>query len=73
MKPDITPEIAQAVHERECAGTGHDFDIVVAFATGAPVRIICGHCGRAWNVTAAGGEAEPGPRARAVCRDPDEP
>jgi hypothetical protein len=52
---------------------GHDLDVVVGFATGNPVRVVCGHCGRAWNVTPADGPDGPGPRARAVCAEPDVP
>jgi hypothetical protein len=51
---EVTDEMRRAVGAEQCARLGHDLDQVVEMATGEPVRLLCGRCGRSWHVEGAG-------------------
>ena len=43
-------EARQELNRRQCAAHGHDIDIICSGMSGDPVRLVCGRCGKSWNV-----------------------
>lgn len=48
----VTDEMRRAVYAEECDYKGHNFDIVQSYGSQEPQYIMCGRCGRGWDVVA---------------------
>jgi len=48
----VTDEMRRAVYADECKVNGHRFEIIVTLDSLDPSSLICGRCGKVWQVSA---------------------